>query len=132
WDVGNEVILTTQDHFTGAQVEQERIAYAQYVNQVVDAIHAADPNHPVTSTDAYTGAWPYYKQYTPDLDLMAVNSYGAGCTVPTDYASGGYTKPYILTEGGASGEWEVPNDANGVPTEPTDTAKRDAYPHEWG
>jgi hypothetical protein len=131
WDVGNEVILTTQDHYTGAQIEAERIAYAQYVNQVVDAIHAADPNHPVTSTDAYTGAWPYYKQYTPDLDLMAVNSYGAGCSVPAAFASGGYNKPYILTEGGASGEWEVPNDANGVPTEPTDQQKRDAYPAEW-
>ena len=131
WDVGNEVILTTQDHFTGAQIEAERIAYAQYVNQVVDAIHAADPNHPVTSTDAYTGAWPYYKQYTPDLDLMAVNSYGAGCSVPGDYASGGYNKPYILTEGGASGEWEVPNDANGVPTEPTDQQKQAAYPAEY-
>jgi hypothetical protein len=51
--------------------------------------------------------------------------------VPGDFASGGYGKPYILTEGGADGEWEVPNDANGVPTEPTDTQKRDDYPAEW-
>jgi len=131
WDVGNEVILTTQDHYTGAQIEAERIAYAQYVEQVTQAIHAADPNHPVTSTDAWTGAWPYYQQYTPDLDLLAVNSYGAGCSVPAAFASGNYGKPYILTEGGASGEWEVPNDANGEPSEPTDTAKRDAYPAEW-
>ena len=123
WDVGNEVILTTQDHYTGAQIEAERIAYAQYVDQVAQAIHAADPNHPVTSTDAYTGAWPYYKQYTPSLDLMAVNSYGAVCNVKQDWINGGYTKPYILTEGGPSGEWEVPNDANGVPTEPSDPQK---------
>jgi hypothetical protein len=127
WDVGNEVILTTQDHYTGAQVEAERIAYAKYVDQVVQAIHAADPNHPVTSTDAYTGAWPYYKQYTPSLDLMAVNSYGAVCNVKQDWINGGYTKPYILTEGGPSGEWEVPNDANGVPTEPSDPQKAAGY-----
>ncbi|MET0426722.1 MAG: discoidin domain-containing protein, partial [Actinoplanes sp.] len=64
WDVGNEVILTMQDHgLTAAEVEARRIGYAKFVNQVAQAIHAADPNHPVTSTDAYTGAWPYYKQY---------------------------------------------------------------------
>ncbi|MFC1412597.1 discoidin domain-containing protein [Streptacidiphilus sp. N1-12] len=131
WDVGNEVILTTQDHYTGAAIEQQRIAYAQYVEQIVQAIHAADPNHPVTSTDAYTGAWPYYKQYTPDLDLYAVNSYGAVCSVKGDWVSGGYTKPYIVTESGDNGEWEVPNDANGVPTQPTDQQMRDGYTSAW-
>ena len=64
------------------------------------AIHAIDPNHPVTSTDAWTGAWPYYKQYTPSLDLLAVNSYGSVCNVNTDWVNGGYTKPYIVTEAG--------------------------------
>lgn len=131
WDVGNEVILTTQDHYTGAQVEQERIAYAQYVEQIVQAIHQIDPNHPVTSTDAYTGAWPYYKQYTPDLDLYAVNSYGAVCSVASDWAAGGYTKPYIVTESGEPGEWEVPNDANGVPTQPTDVDAAQGYTNAW-
>ncbi|RKE16973.1 discoidin domain-containing protein [Streptomyces sp. TLI_171] len=132
WDVGNEVILTTQDHaYNGATVEQERVAYAQYVEQVVQAIHAIDPDHPVTSTDAYTGAWTYYKQYTPSLDLLAVNSYGAVCNVKQDWISGGYTKPYIVTESGDAGEWEVPGDANGVPTQPTDTQKRDGYTSAW-
>ncbi len=133
WDVGNEVILTTQDHTypNGATVEQERVAYAQYVEQIVQAIHAADPNHPVTSTDAWTGAWPYYKQYTPSLDIMAVNSYGAIGTVKAAWQAGGFTKPFILTEGGPDGEWEVPNDANGVPTEPTDVQKRDQYASSW-
>ena len=131
WDVGNEVILTTQDHFTGAAIEQERIAYAQYVEQIAEAVHAIDPNHPVTSTDAWTGAWPYYKQYTPSLDLLAVNSYGSVCNVKQDWINGGYTKPYIVTESGEPGEWEVPNDANGVPTEPTDQQQRDGYTSAW-
>jgi hypothetical protein len=131
WDVGNEVILTTQDHFAGAQVEQERIAYAQYVDQVAQAIHAADPNHPVTSTDAWVGAWPYYKQYSPHLDLYAINAYGAACGIKQAWSSGGYTVPYILTEGGPAGEWEVPNDSNGVPTEPSDPQKRDGYASSW-
>ncbi|MEY9855707.1 hypothetical protein ABH935_001311 [Catenulispora sp. GAS73] len=133
WDVGNEVILTSQNYTypNGATVEQERDAYAQYVEQITQAIHAIDPNHPVTSTDAWTGAWPYYKQYTPSLDLLAVNSYGSVCNVNTDWTNGGYTKPYIVTESGDAGEWEVPNDANGVPTEPTDQQQRDGYTSAW-
>ena len=121
WDVGNEVILTMQDHgLSAAEVEARRVGYAKFVNEVAVAIHAADPNHPVTSTDAYTGAWPYYKQYAPALDLLAVNSYGAINNIYPDWAAGGYTKPYVITEAGPEGEWEVPNDVNGVPTEPSD------------
>jgi hypothetical protein len=132
WDVGNEVILTMQDHgLSAAEVEARRVGYAKFVNQLAQAIHAADPNHPVTSTDAYTGAWPYYKQYSPNLDLLAVNSYGAIGNVYNDWVAGGYTKPYIVTEAGPSGEWEVPNDVNGVPTEPTDLQKRDGYTNSW-
>lgn len=131
WDVGNEVILTMQNTYSGTQLEQERVAYAQYVEQIVQAIHSIDPYHPVTSTDAWTGAWPYYKANTPDLDLYAVNSYGAVCSVKQDWINGGYTKPYIVTESGEPGEWEVPNDANGVPTEPADTQKAAGYVSAW-
>ncbi|MCM2417121.1 discoidin domain-containing protein [Streptomyces sp. RKAG293] len=131
WDVGNEVLLTMQDHYSGPAIEQQRVAYAQFVEQVTQAIHAIDPNHPVTSTDAWTGAWAYYKTSTPSLDLYAVNSYGAVCDVRKNWTDGGYTKPYIVTESGEAGEWEVPNDANGVPAEPTDIQKRDGYLSAW-
>ncbi len=132
WDVGNEVILTMQDHgLSAADVEARRVAYAKFVNEIAVAIHAADPNHPVTSTDAWTGAWPYYKQYSPALDLLAVNSYGAIGNVKQDWINGGYSKPYIITEGGPAGEWEVPNDVNGVPNEPTDLQKQAGYTASW-
>ena len=132
WDVGHEVILTMQDHGLAADVvEARRVAYAKFVNEVALAIQAADPNHPVTSTDAYTHAWTYYRQHSPALNLLAVNSYGAIDTVKRDWIAGGYTKPYILTEGGPDGEWEVPNDVNGIPDEPTDLQKRQGYTDSW-
>ena len=131
WNVGNESVLGMQNCFSGAELENQRNAYVQFVNEVARAIHAADPNHPVTSTDAWTGAWPYYKAHAPDLDLYAVNAYNAVCQVKNDWLAGGYTKPYILTEGGPAGEWEVPDDVNGVPTEPSDVAKRDGYRNAW-
>jgi hypothetical protein len=131
WNVGNESVLGMQNCFSGTELENQRIAYAKFVNEATQAIHAIDPNHPVTSTDAWTGAWPYFKQYTPDLDLLAVNSYGHICQVKQDWINGGYNKPYIVTEAGPAGEWEVPNDANGVPNEPTDIQKRDGYLQAW-
>ncbi|MBB4907497.1 discoidin domain-containing protein [Actinophytocola algeriensis] len=131
WNVGNESVLGMQNCFSGAELENQRNAYTRFVNDVARAIHGIDPNHPVTSTDAWTGAWPYYKANAPDLDLYAVNAYNAVCQVRDDWQAGGYTKPYILTEGGPAGEWEVPDDVNGVPTEPSDVAKRDGYRNAW-
>jgi nitrogen fixation protein FixH len=131
WDVGNESVLGMQNCFSGSKLEDERKAYTSFVNDVAVQIHGIDANHPVTSTDAWTGAWPYYKANSPALDLYAVNSYNGICAVKQTWIDGGYTKPYIITETGPAGEWEVPNDANGVPAEPTDQAKAAGYTHAW-
>ncbi|GHJ38022.1 discoidin domain-containing protein [Streptomyces sp. TS71-3] len=132
WNVGNESTLGLQNCFSGSELEAQRNAYTTFVNDVAKKIHQIDPNHPVTSTDAWTGAWPYYKRNAPDLDLYAVNAYNAVCTIRSDWEQGGYTKPYIVTETGPAGEWEVPDDANGVPDEPTDVQKADGYTKAWG
>ncbi|MEV6312200.1 discoidin domain-containing protein [Streptomyces sp. NPDC051840] len=131
WNVGNESVLGLQNCYSGDALEQQRDAYTTFVNDITKKIHAVDPNHPVTSTDAWTGAWPYYKKNAPDLDLYAVNSYGAVCDIRKTWEEGGFDKPYIVTEGGPAGEWEVPDDANGVPDEPTDVAKAEGYSRAW-
>ncbi|MBA9043345.1 MULTISPECIES: discoidin domain-containing protein [Streptomyces] len=131
WNVGNESVLGLQNCYSGSQLEAERNAYTSFVNDVAKKIHSIDPDHPVTSTDAWTGAWPYYKRNAPDLDLYAVNSYSNVCKVRQDWLDGGYTKPYIITETGPAGEWEVPDDVNGIPDEPTDIQKADAYTKAW-
>ncbi|MGW0848685.1 discoidin domain-containing protein [Streptomyces sp. NPDC002624] len=131
WNVGNESVLGLQNCYSGDELEKQRNAYTTFVNDVAKKIHTIDPDHPVTSTDAWTGAWPYYKRNAPDLDLYSMNSYGDICGVRTAWESGGYTKPYIITEGGPAGEWEVPDDANGVPDEPTDVQKAEGYTKAW-
>ncbi|NUO42904.1 MAG: hypothetical protein HOV82_12775 [Streptomyces sp.] len=132
WDVGNESVLGLQNCYSGAELERQRDAYTTLVNDITKKIHAVDPDHPVTSTDAWVGAWPYYKKNAPDLDLYAVNSYNAVCDIKSAWEQGGYTKPYIVTETGPAGEWEVPDDTNGVPLEPSDRAKADGYTRAWG
>ncbi|MGO4428564.1 hypothetical protein AB4Z54_60020, partial [Streptomyces sp. MCAF7] len=117
--------------YTGDELERQRDAYTTFVNDIAKKIHGIDPDHPVTSTDALTGAWPYYRKNAPDLDLYAVNSYNAVCDIKATWEQGGYTKPYIVTETGPAGEWEVPDDPNGVPQEPTDQAKAEGYTKAW-
>ncbi|MFE0180208.1 discoidin domain-containing protein [Streptomyces olivaceus] len=131
WNVGNESVLGLQNCYGGDELERQRDAYTTFVNDVAKKIHAVDPKHPVTSTDAWVGAWPYYRKNAPDLDLYAVNAYDAVCDVRSAWEQGGYTKPYIVTESGPPGEWEVPDDANGVPEEPTDQAKAEGYTDAW-
>ncbi|MBT2527891.1 discoidin domain-containing protein [Streptomyces sp. ISL-99] len=131
WNVGNESVLGLQNCYSGTELETQRNAYTTFVNDVAKKIHSIDADHPVTSTDAWTGAWPYYKRNAPDLDLYSMNSYGDICNVQEDWEAGGYTKPYIITEGGPAGEWEVPDDANGVPDEPTDVQKAKGYTQAW-
>ncbi|GFM97357.1 discoidin domain-containing protein [Streptomyces fulvorobeus] len=131
WNVGNESVLGLQNCYSGTELEAQRNAYTTFVNDVAKKIHTIDPDHPVTSTDAWTGAWPYYKRNAPDLDLYSMNAYGDICGVEQDWVEGGYTKPYLITEAGPAGEWEVPDDANGVPDEPTDVQKAAGYTKAW-
>ncbi|MER5813221.1 discoidin domain-containing protein [Streptomyces sp. NPDC002033] len=131
WNVGNESVLGLQNCYSGTELENQRNAYTTFVNDVAKAIHAIDANHPVTSTDAWVGAWTYYKRNSPALDLYSVNSYKEVCGIKAAWEQGGYTKPYLVTETGPAGEWEVPNDANGVPLEPGDQAKADGYTNAW-
>ncbi|SDC94863.1 Exo-beta-1,3-glucanase, GH17 family [Glycomyces harbinensis] len=131
WNVGNESVLGLQNCYSGDVLEAQRNAYTAFVNEVAVAIHGIDADHPVTSTDAWTGAWPYYEANSPDLDLLAVNSYGDVCGVQEAWEAGGYDRPYVITEAGPAGEWEVPDDANGVPAEPSDVDKAAAYGQAW-
>ncbi|CAO0830914.1 hypothetical protein SMICM17S_11281 [Streptomyces microflavus] len=85
WNVGNESVLGLQNCYSGAELEAQRNAYTTFVNDAAKRIHSIDADHPVTSTDAWTGAWPYYKRNAPDLDLYSMNAYGDICGVRQDW-----------------------------------------------
>ncbi|WP_196804531.1 discoidin domain-containing protein [Cellulomonas sp. URHD0024] len=131
WDVGNESLLGLGNCYSGQELENQRDAYATFVNDAAKRIHQIDPTHPVTSTDAWTGAWPYYKKNSPDLDLYGLNSYKAVNDAKATWIAGGYTKPYFITESGPAGEWEVLNDINGVPDQGTDAQNAAGYTNAW-
>jgi hypothetical protein len=115
WNVGNESILGMQNCFSGAELETQRNAYARYVDDVARAIHAIDPNHPVTSTDAWTGAWPYYRANAPELDLLAVNSYADVCSIRAFWTAGATPSRTSSPRAGRPGNGKFPTTPTAFP-----------------
>ncbi len=124
WNVGNEVVLDLE-------TEEEKIAFAKYVEEICKLIHKIDPNHPVTSSSAWSLAWPYFKKYTPSLDIYGVNVYGGLVVIKEEWEKIGVDKPYLITEYGPHGEWEVSVDGNEQAIIPSEEVKANAYFNGW-
>lgn len=125
WGVGNEVILNIA-------TEEQKVAYAIYLEEVVKEIKTIDPDHMVISVSAWTISVPYWEKYTPSLDGYGINAYGpAAGVIPGALKEAGATKPYLVTEFGPRGAWDSGKDEFGVPTMPTDVEKYDHIAHGW-
>lgn len=128
WGVGNEVYLNTA-------TDAEKEAYSKLLERICRAIKELDPNHPVTSVEAWTFGLDWWQQYVPSIDIYGLNIYGAGAAyLAAELEKRGIDKPYIVTEFGVTGEWDMPEDENGVKVEPSDQQKYDAIARgysEW-
>ena len=120
WGVGNEVYLNME-------TDPEKVAYSQFLERVCRAIKARDRAHPIASVEAWTFGLDWWQQYVPSLDIYGLNSYGAGAGLLGDeMRKRGIDLPYLITEFGVRGEWDIQADANGVVPEPSDAQKYDA------
>jgi hypothetical protein len=43
----------------------------------------------------------------PNIDIMGINSYGGAASLPERYRAAGGTRPYVVTEYGPPGTWEI-------------------------
>ncbi|MEO0580986.1 MAG: glycoside hydrolase family 2 TIM barrel-domain containing protein [Bacteroidota bacterium] len=117
WGIGNEVYLNTE-------TDEEKRVYSQLLERICAQIKTIDPHHPITSVEAWTFGVEWWNQYVPSLDIYGINTYGAGASViPQELAKTGVDKPYVITEFGVRGEWEITEDVNGVKPEPSDEEK---------
>lgn len=91
--------------------------------------HKLDPNHPTMTAIAEIGGKRVQSinQYCPDIDIIGINTYAGGPSVASRYRAMGGTKPFILTEFGPAGTWEVGLNSWRAPIEATSTAKADFY-----
>ncbi|MCB9286562.1 MAG: hypothetical protein H6560_04525 [Lewinellaceae bacterium] len=120
WGVGNEVYLNTA-------TDAEKEAYSRLLERICSKIKELDPDHPVTSVEAWTFGLDWWQQYVPSIDIYGLNIYGAGASLlAAELEKRGIDKPYIVTEFGVTGEWDIQEVENGVKVEPTDRQKYDA------
>jgi hypothetical protein len=99
------------------------------VEQAAALAHQLDPNHPTMTAIAEIGGKRVecINKYCPDIDIIGINTYAGGPTVAARYRQLGGFKPFILTEFGPAGTWEVGTTAWGAPIERTSTVKAQEY-----
>lgn len=118
WIIGNEMNL----HF-----ENPRVFDA--INEISKMIHELDGKHPTTTALAGidAGLADLVGQRAPDLDFISIQMYGDVVNLPRYIEEIGYEKPYMVTEWGAVGHWEVPKTSWGAPIEQNSSQKAANY-----
>ncbi len=99
------------------------------VNKVAAMAKKIDPNHPTMTVIAEIGGARIksINQLCPDIDVVGINTYGGIMSVADRYRQMGGTKPYVITEFGPLGTWEVGKNSYGALVEQTSTEKADFY-----
>ena len=99
------------------------------INDISRMIHKLDPHHPVTTALAgFSGELAtHIEERAPDLDFVSIQMYGDIINLPKLIADIGYDKPFMVTEWGAIGHWEVAKTAWGAPIEQNSSDKADNY-----
>jgi hypothetical protein len=101
--------------------------------QAVEALHKVaheyDPNHPTMTVVAEVSQAKIdnIKKYAPDIDILGVNSYGGAPSLAKRLREYGWNKPYMVTELGPLGPWEVGKTPWGAAFEQTSTEKAAWY-----
>lgn len=120
WGIGNEM--------EGFESGDDPVIWAA-VNDVAAMVKELDPNHPTMTVTAEIGGGRIASlhEHSPAIDIHGINSYGGASSVAQRLREGGGTKPYVITEFGPVGSWEVPTTDWGAPYEQTSTQKADSY-----
>ena len=118
WGVGNEVDLEYTD-----------FSVWKAVQNIAAMIHEEDKNHPTCVVTAGIDApeVSLIKEYCPDIDILGVNTYGDLPALPEKIRLFGWNKPYLVTEWGPNGHWEVAKTNWGAAIEQTSTEKAITY-----
>lgn len=118
WGIGNEVDLFYSN---------TKVWYA--IQDIAKMVHELDPNHPTTTVTA--GLDPkeveLIMERCPDLDIYSCNTYGEIDQVPENIKKFGWEGPFMITEWGPTGHWEVQKTKWGIPIEQTSKEKADVY-----
>jgi len=120
WGIGNEM-----EGFESG----DNPAIWKAVNDIAAMVKELDPNHPTMTVTADIGGGRIegVQKLSPAIDIHGINTYGGALSLAERYRESGATKPYILTEFGPPGSWEVPTSDWDAPYELTSTEKAAFY-----
>lgn len=118
WGVGNELDLNYSN---------TNVWYA--VEDISKMIKELDPHHPTTTITAGLDSVEVQliKARCPSLDFFSINTYGDLDKLPGQIRRFGWNGPYMITEWGPNGHWEVKRAPWGAPIEQTSAQKAESY-----
>jgi hypothetical protein len=121
WGLGNEMEGPTADG-KDARIWKELEVLAKIVKE-------EDPSRLVMTVIA-GAARPKIegvKNHCPSIDILGVNAYASASGAGKAVKEAGWNKPFVLTEFGPSGHWEVAKTAWNAPVEPSSREKAAKY-----
>jgi hypothetical protein len=118
WAIGNELNL-------GA----ENLKVYDAVDDLSRMIHKIDPHHPTTTTLSGIGKREvdYIRENCTDIDFLSIQMYGDIVNLQQRISDAGWDGPYMVTEWGATGHWEVARTEWDVAIEQTSREKAEAF-----
>jgi hypothetical protein len=122
WIVGNEL----NHSYTGPRVFDA-------VEDVARMIRELDPNHPVTTALAgfNLGVLAEALARAPSLDFLSFQLYGGLFALPEGIRAARFTQPFMITEWGTIGYWEMETTSWNAPVELTSSEKADVIGRAW-
>jgi hypothetical protein len=121
WGLGNEM--------EGPSGNGQDVRVWKELNELAKIVHQEDPNHPVVTVIAGAATdkvRSLIANYT-ELDILGVNAYASASGVGKAIKAAGWTKPFLLTEFGPVGHWEVGATSWRAPIEPSSRDKAASY-----
>jgi len=118
WGIGNEVDLFYSNTRVWAAI-----------NDIAKFIHKVDHNHPTSTVTAGLDEKEVklILRDAPEIDIYCVNTYGDIAGVRKNIRDFGWAGPYMITEWGPNGHWEVAKTKWGAPVEQSSSEKAKSY-----
>jgi len=124
WNIGNENI-------ENLNTKKDKEAFCKFLEDTVKEIHKIDPFHPVAYTGVCGNPLKLLKAYTPSLDIYGVNAYAGIKNFRRKWKGSAIQIPYLFSEYGPNGPWEVKKDKHSQPEEASDAEKARLYKQRW-
>ena len=118
WGIGNEVDLNYSNTHVWDAIED-----------IAKMIHTLDPNHPTSTVTAGLDKdeVALIKAKAPNIDIYGINTYGDLGNIKKNIREFGWTGPYVISEWGPNGHWEVAKTSWNAPIEQSSNEKAEMY-----